>query len=150
MMQTLTTVPSQDKILKAQHYFMQKNVQIEDIRIHDNEAYAEWKSHYQIKTNQHTFKSIPKWIRTLRNSEVKPLQGNQAIQSFRETHKNALEFYAVTEDQCLFSFKIKNAKFFTYDDAVWLSIHVFPEVILYSPYTHHSFVCNQDGYQFFF
>jgi hypothetical protein len=136
-----------DKIIKAQHYFMQKNVQIDDIKILDNVAYTAWKTQYNINPSTNT---IPKLIRSLKKKEVKAKEGNQAIQCFRDTSKQALNFFAVTEDQCIFSFKIKNAKFFTYDDAVWLSIHVFPEVILYSPYTHHSFVCNQDGYQFFF
>ena len=141
---------SYDKILKAQHYFIQKNVQIEDIKILDNSSYTEWKSQYNLSATPQNAQSIPKLIRLLKKKEVKPIQGNEAIQCFKDTQKQALNFFAVTEDQCLFSFQIKNAKFFTYDDAVWLSIHVFPEVSLYRPYSHHSFVCNQDGYQFFF
>jgi len=147
---TSLSFSSYDKIIKAQNYFIQKNVQIDDIKILDNSAYTEWKSQYHINETSDQTESLPKLIRTLKKKEVKAIQGNQAIQLFKDTSKQALNFFAVTEDQCLFSFKIKNAKFFTYDDAVWLSIHVFPEVILYSPYTHHSFVCNQDGYQFFF
>lgn len=149
-MNSTLSFTSYDKIIKAQNYFIQKNVQIDEIKIADNTAYSEWKTQYNINTSTDAAQSIPKLIRSLKKKEVKPMEGNQAIQCFRDTSKQALNFFAVTEDQCLFSFKIKNAKFFTYDDAVWLSIHVFPEVILYSPYTHHSFVCNQDGYQFFF
>jgi predicted AlkP superfamily pyrophosphatase or phosphodiesterase len=135
-----------EKINRILEHFHQKNVNISDIGTKSDSMYQDWKDFYQID-NQHKYKSVASYIKKRLNKDV--TKGEKAIDAFQQTPKSELRFLAVTNDQCVFSFTIQDAKRFTYNDAIWLSIHVFPEVILFNPYSLKSFICNQDGFHFY-
>jgi hypothetical protein len=136
-----------DKIEKIKDHFYQKNVEITDIEILTNQKYQEWKEKNQVIDSKNC-KFVSAYLR--KNLKNQTLKGDEAIKGFKTSSRALLNFFAVANDQCVLSFKILNAKRFTYDDAVWLSIHVFPEVMLYNPQLNRSFIYNQDGYHFYF
>lgn len=138
---------TEDKLDRIIDHFYQKNVEITDIEVLTNHKYQEWKEKYHV-SDVKKYKFVSTYLK--RNLINQTLKGDEAVKGFKSSSKALLNFFAVVNDQCVLSFKILNAKRFTYDDAVWLSIHVFPEVVLYNPQLNRSFIYNQDGYQFYF
>ncbi len=145
-MQTPSTIIQHEKINRILEHFQQKNVLISDIETPSNDLYQDWKAFYQID-RQKKIKSLSAYIK--RSSFKDIIKGDKAIHAFKENPKNELRFLAIQNDQCVLSFTILDAKRFTYNDAIWLSIHVFPEVVLFNPYSLKTFICNQDGYHFY-
>ena len=134
-------------IEKIRHHFGLKNVSIKDIETTNDNKYLQWKDFYHLNESK-KYKYISSYCR--KNDIEYRNKDNEAILKFRQTPKKELNFFAIEKNQCVLCFTISNAERFTYDDAVWLSIHVFPEVIIYNPFEQKTFLYNQNGHHFYF